>query len=244
MVLHRVWFAMGLAMLVAAPATVANATSVPVFSESFENCTHDDSPTLTGITTALDDPITVDIWWNVAAVCPDWSTNDGAWLIQHVSGPAFPDGDFALWLNEYPESSASVTVGGLTMDTEYTIEFDAWTDNDPADTSLILEYVTAAAIPSTTFELPGRSGPTHFTETFTTDVEETVLFFYGATGIDASPIIDNISVTATSDGADDSMYKSDSLAQTGFNPVLLALSGTLFLIGGTTLAIRRLWSRN
>lgn len=243
MAFHRVLFAIGLAAFVGAPATVAHATPLPVFSESFENCVHDDSPNLQ-VNTALDDPITVDIWWNVAAECPGWDTNDGAWLVQHVAGPAFPDGDYALWLNEYPASVAAVNVGGLTMGTEYTVEFDAWTDNDPADTSLELEYVQAGAIPSVTFELPGRSGPAHFSETFVTDVEETTLFFYGATGIDASPIIDNITVTAMNGGTDETMYKSNSLAQTGFNPFAVTIAGAAFLAGGLALVFRRSRSRS
>lgn len=243
MAFHRVLFAIGVAALVAAPVSVANANPLPVFTESFEDCVHDDAPTLTGIDTALDDPITVDIWWNVAADCPGWYTNDGSWLIQHVSGPSFPDGEYALWLNEYPASVASITVGGLALDTEYTIEFDAWTDNDPADTSVVLGYVTAGAMPNVTFELPGRSGITHFSESFVSDVEQTDLFFYGATGIDASPIIDNISVTATNGGEDETTYETNSLAQTGINPNALAISGTAFLVGGLALAFRRQRSR-
>lgn len=239
MAFHRVLFAIGLSALIVAPVSVVHAVPVPVFFESFEDCSHDDSPTLTDIGTALDDPITVDIWWNVAADCPGWSANSGAWLIQHVSGPAFPDGEYALWLNEYPASAASITVSGLTMDTEYTIEFDAWTDNDPDDTSLEFEYVTAGAIPSVVFELPGGSGPTHFSETFVTDVEETVLFFYGSTSNDASPIIDNIVVTTSADGSNEPLMSDDSLAQTGFTSGALAIAAAAFIMSGIGLAFRR-----
>lgn len=241
MAFHRVFFAIGLAALVAVPATAAHSAPAPVFTESFENCTHADPATLE-VHTALSNPITVDIWWNTAADCPGWDTTSGAWLTHYVSGPPFPDGEYALWLNEYPQGVAAVTVGGLTMGTEYTIAFDAWTDNDPRDTWLQVEYVSAAAMPSTTFQLPGGSGPTHFSETFVTDVEETNLYFYGATGTDASPIIDNITVTATSDNTDETMYKN-SLAQTGFDPIALTVSGVAFFAGGLVFAVRRLRSQ-
>ena len=236
---HRVLFAIGLSAFIVAPVSVAHATPTTVFSESFENCYQGEGPTLSDVNTALDTPITVDLWWNVVTDCPGWDLSAGAWLARHVSGPEFPDGEFALWLNEYPQGVAAVSLGGLTMDAEYTIEFDAWTDNDPADTSLEFEYVTAGAIPSIVFELPGGSGPTHFSQTFVTDVEDTVLFFYGSTSNDASPIIDNIVVTTTADGSNESLISDNSLAQTGFTSDSLAIAAAAFIMSGIGLAFRR-----
>ena len=208
--------AVGVAASVIVSGSPAGATTAPLLYESFENCVHDDSPGYTNVDASLDSPMTVDLWYNDPTECDGWSFSGQAWLTQWVSGTPFADGEFAMWLNENPQGQAAIDLSGLEMGTEYTISFDAWTDNDPRPTWLEVSYFGAGSMPTWHYDFEGGDGPTHFEQTFTPDVESTTFFFIANGGSDASPIIDNICIGVDGCGDDDVVYK-DALAQTGFD---------------------------
>lgn len=219
-------------------ATPANATIQTVFEESFESCTHDESPGYSGINMALDSPTTVDIWYDESTPCEGWTFTGSAWLTRRTAGTAFPDGDYALWLNELPHGVATYDLSGLTPDTEYTLSFDVATDND-VNAPYIFVFVTlVSAMPSWTIELESGQTWMHVERTFVTDDTTAELNFVGSAINDASPVIDNISVTYDDSAMPSSVDSpTEGLAHTGFD-AQLAVAGAVALAAGG-LVLRR-----
>lgn len=217
----------------------ANAATQTVFEESFESCTHDETPGYSGINMALDSPSTVDIWYNESTPCDGWSFTGDAWLIRRTSGTDFPDGDYALWLNELPQGVATYDLSGLTPDTEYTLSFDVATDNDVNAPNLFVFVTLVAAMPSWTIELESGQTWMHVERTFVTDDTTAELNFAGSTINDASPVIDNISVTYDDSAVPTPVDSSaEGLAHTGVD-VQLAVAGAVALAAGGLFLRRR-----
>ncbi len=243
----------------------ANATPIPVFTESFEECVEpggatysDDLATATGAS----NPIHVKVWTepDPAANCPGWDASGQAFYVQWVSGGSFPDGTSAVWLNEggwgHEVGVMSTEITGLTSGHDYTIALDTWTDDKPSKTSLLVRVTNGVEVTHIELKLKGRQGVQHLTHDFSALGDTITLELEGSTDTDASPVIDNIVITdagLTSEnsssgsggsGGSGGSSAESGLASTGFNAVsaLLIVAG-LIAAGGLALLARRIVRR-
>ncbi|MFM6967984.1 MAG: hypothetical protein ACKOWN_03510 [Microbacteriaceae bacterium] len=232
----------GLAIAFAVTATPATAVASPVLVESFENCTHDETPGFTDVPIALSNPAAVDLWWDDLTVCGDWEFSGSAWLARHTDGPSFPDGDYALWLNEFPAGSASYHVTGMNAGTTYTISFDAATDNDEHASSIYMFIALVGTMPDWTINLEPEQDWTHYEFTFLADGEDGYLTISGGTATEASPVIDNLCIAA--DGCtvvDDVAPESttSALGQTGVDSQTLIIAALAATVTGAVVVRMR-----
>ena len=140
--------ALALSTLPLVAVSAAQATPIPVYTESFEECTIPETPTYSddlATATGADNPIHVKVWTepDPIADCPGWTASGQSFFVEWVSGGAFPDGTHAVWLNEggwgHEVGIMSTDITGLTAGHDYTLALDTWTDDKPSKTSLLVQ---------------------------------------------------------------------------------------------------------
>jgi LPXTG-motif cell wall-anchored protein len=242
-----------MAGLVAASALIASpaaAVPVPVFTESFEDCTMpSSSPFYTGYPTAINsgDTIYVNLWISERIRCPGWKAKGQAWITQYDSGGSFPDGTHAAWLNEGPtEGSITRKISGLTAGRDYKLSLDSWTDDQDAPTSLIVKVTNGSAVTTYELEMEAGEGIQALEDVFSAAGRSVTLQLIGSTETPASPIIDNIRIV--DNGATPGYVappKEERLPATGFDPIAaLGVAGVLLAVGAGLMIARRRASRD
>jgi hypothetical protein len=105
-------------------------------------------------------------------------------------------GDRAILLNEAPHGSMSRSIGGFTKDTKYLLTFDHWGDNRPGAPGY--QFSVSIGDTSNTILRTYILGGTGATESiyFTATGSSVTLSFLDDSLGQASPIIDNISISA------------------------------------------------
>jgi len=208
----------GLLALSAFGASPSTAAESVIFSETFESCTsasatpfdpidgldnegfgrQDGNIDRTSTARGLPVPISVQLYTS-ALSCPGWTPRSQAWLTVKDagadSGPAFPSGTKAVWLNEGPPTGGITrTVPGLVVGNTYRVSVEAWTDNFDAATALGVNIGGGTTANMNLVMAAGSGIQTVQTEFCSTSTSITVdAFENGSTG--ASPVIDDFTVT-------------------------------------------------
>ena len=230
----------------------AVATPVPVFTESFENCTEPSGdPTYTEYetATAADEPILVNLWIYETIDCPGWTADGQAWMTTYSSGGLLPDGSHAAWLNEGPtEGSIMRDITGLTPGRDYALQLETWTDDQDQATSLILEVTNGSDVTTLTFKLRRGQGIQALSKTFSAVGDTVTIKFIGSPDTYASPLVDNIRILDAGDtaenaanaAAEEEAANAAALASTGFDTAgFVGIAGALLVAGVALTALRR-----
>ena len=196
----------------------AQAVETVVYSEDFESCTSaqstpfdpidglDNEPSgladgnidRTSTAKALATPISVRLFIGLLS-CAGWTPRSQAWLTVKDaganSGPDFPSGTKAVWLNEGgPSGGITRTIPGLSVGNTYRVSVKAWTDNADGATALGVNVGGGTTANMNLVMAAGSGIQTVQTEFCSTSTSITVdAFENGATG--ASPVIDDFTVT-------------------------------------------------
>jgi hypothetical protein len=188
-------------VLVAALSAVLPAAShaAPVYTEDFNALGFQGtSLNLTGIDLTSDKWGATD-YFNIVGT-NGWSFANGAYLATNLNpGPR----DGALLLNENGGAAgplATTTVSGLTIGQLYDLTFTYWGDNRPTENYVLDVYINGGIVDT----IPGTDGTsgsitgTPHAFSFTATANSLVLGFgqNSPSGSQASPIVDNLSITA------------------------------------------------
>jgi hypothetical protein len=123
-----------------------------------------------------------------------WTFDGQAYLAQNVNDLT----DRAILLNESPNASMSRSIGGFTAGTTYLLSFDHWGDNRPETTAYRFSVGITGSPTSTisrtyTLDGTGATESIYFTATSNNNI---ILSFLDRSTGQASPIIDNISISS------------------------------------------------
>jgi uncharacterized membrane protein YgcG len=208
----------GVLALSALGVAPAHAVETVIFSEDFESCTSAQSTPFdpidgvdnepfpstdgnidrTSTAKALATPISVQLFIGTLS-CAGWTPRSQAWLTVKDgganSGPDFPSGTKAVWLNEGgPSGGITRTVTGLSAGNTYRVSVKAWTDNADGATALGVNIGGGTTANMNLVMAAGSGIQTVQTEFCSTSTSITVdAFENGATP--ASPVIDDFTVT-------------------------------------------------
>ena len=231
-------------------ASAADATDTPIFTESFESCTlPSGDPAYVDIQTAIHaaSPIYLDLWPSEIVDCPGWTASGQAWMAEHSSGAAFPDGTHAIWLNEGPtEGSITRDISGLTAGHDYRVSVETWTDDQDTSTSLALNVTNGSDVANLSIDLVAGEGIQSLSQDFSAFGDTVTIELVGSPSTPASPIIDNIRITdagitgGSPESSRDKPTKTVSaLAFTGVDSVGFAAFAGILLVGGLGLILLR-----
>ena len=120
-----------------------------------------------------------------------WSFTGGALYTNNAAGT-----DGAVLLNENGQTSASI-VYGLTQGTQYSLSFDYYGDNRPGE-AWVLNYSIDGSATQTVNgvdQAAGSNPGTTKTLLFTASGPSATLLFTQASTTEASPIIDNVTIS-------------------------------------------------
>ncbi len=209
---------LGLLVLSTVGVAPAQAVETTVFSEDFESCTTDQTIPFdpidgidnepygmadgnidrTSTAKALATPISVQLYIGTLS-CAGWTPRSQAWLTVHDSGagsgPAFPSGTKAVWLNEGgPSGGITRTVTGLSVGETYRVSVKAWTDNADGATALGVD-VTGGSTISMNLVMAAGSGIQPVQTEFCSDSTSITLDAFENGATPASPVIDDFTVT-------------------------------------------------
>ncbi len=175
-----------------------SAANAAVFTENFNDPAFIGSPIL--VYGSGSDLPSSDHWANTNYYTANssvngWTFSGGAYLAEQTSSLGVPTGDGALLLNE--NGGVGTNIVGLTVGQTYDINLLLWGDNRPTQ-----PYVFNISIGSNSWATPGVDGfpgtnpgsveNYYFTATATSET----LTLFQSSGTQASPIVDNISISA------------------------------------------------
>lgn len=180
------------------PAAHSSPTPVTVFTEDFELCTSDDTPSRER-NTALGLPPGEQILVREARVnvqCPAWTVSSTqAWLtVRQGAGIVGPQ---AIWLNEYG-GKLSRPVTGLTQGSIHRVSVEAWTDDRLGDTYLDIRFRWTVGgqtyVKDIVNTLPSGSGINLYERDFCAYQTDVNVELFQARRVAASPIVDNFRI--------------------------------------------------
>ena len=190
---------LGLLVFSAIGVAPAQAAETIIYSEDFEDCTSAETTPYEPVTStalALATPIKVQLYRGTIT-CDGWTPRGQAWLTVKDSGansgPAFPSGTKAVWLNE-GSGGITRTVTGLSAGQTYRVSVEAWTDNVDGDTALGVNIGGGTTATMNLVMVRGSGIQSVQTEFCSESTSITVDAFENGATL-ASPIIDDFTVT-------------------------------------------------